>query len=1049
MQRTTASVKGGRLYQSERDREPIVVGTSAWYDWLEHHTVYSFVDRVGAFTARKSGTDPNSSYWDAYHTRQGKLYRVRLGRSNMLTLERLQAVARTLAGEHAQTEPTGASPAEPIASMRQQPRTIANIGFSSPLIQTKLYRPRSGSDVIPRTRLIERLNAGLSSNVTLISAPAGFGKTTLLAEWLKTNDRSTAWLSLDENDNELPIFVYSLAAALQTVFPDAFQTTASLLKASQFPSPNHVAALFINDLADMPDDVILVLDDYHLIRNSKVHTLLDLLIGHLPPQLHLVLISRSDPPLPIARWRAQGRLNELRGADLRFTLEETEAFLSLVLENEQVHETSVMLEELTEGWIAILRMAALSLRSTSDRAAFLERLRHHPDRSISSYLVEEILAQLTPAVQKFLVQTSLLDQFCSELCAAILGSDFPHEQVQIILDWLERSNLLLVPLDERQGWYRFHHLFKQLLEQRLQMLLSTEEIMMLHRRASAWYVEQGLIEQALEHALAAGDVLSATQLVEAQFLPAFKQEGLAQMEHWLRLLPEDQIQGSPVLLVARVWVLQAHGQLKDLPRLLKAAERLLATNGSDMSDLDNPQSRILHALIATLWSLFQYFSGQIQASLESARSALEWLPPDEEYIANLPLMFLAWSNQAIGNEDVALVALQQALTDRSLHVNTAARLLFAQGWVYMAAGKLHQVEHTARHLLQIAQEGDLVLSQHFAHWLLGVVYYERNDLDMAVYHFSVVIANQHQAHFWVVQDAMHGLALTYQAQGMSSQAQETARALLELVQGQNNIRELLTTYAFCGWLALLQNEVESAEQWLELAGDQEALGSMMFFEDPPITKAHLLLAKGDVISVAQGQMLLTHLLQYVQARHNTRKTIKVLTLQAWAYDLQGHMTEALDMLERALALARPGGFIRMFADLPPLIRLLHELRKRRKARQEVDGKLDTYLQRILAAMSPLAAPSTSKEEMLQQEGLEPLTDRELQILRLLDKDLSNKEIARELVVTPGTVKVHTNNVYRKLSVNNRRAAVTLAKALGFLAADQTATPLLRRLPDMV
>ncbi len=223
--------------------------------------------------------------------------------------------------------------------------------------------------------------------------------------------------------------------------------------------------------------------------------------------------------------------------------------------------------------------------------------------------------------------------------------------------------------------------------------------------------------------------------------------------------------------------------------------------------------------------------------------------------SSFALMFLAWSNQAIGKEDVALVVLQQALTDHSLHVNSAARLLFAQGWVYMAAGKLHQVEHTARHLLQIAQEGDLVLSKNFAHWLLGMVYYERNDLEMAVYHFTVVIANQHQAHFWVVQDAMHGLALTNQAQGVSTQAQETTRALLELVQGQNNIRELLTTYAFCGRLTLLQNEVEEAAQWLELAGDQEVLGPMVFLEDPSITKAQLLLAKGDVLSVAQGQML--------------------------------------------------------------------------------------------------------------------------------------------------------------------------------------------------
>jgi LuxR family transcriptional regulator, maltose regulon positive regulatory protein len=712
-----------------------------------------------------------------------------------------------------------------------------------------------------------------------------------------------------------------------------------------------------------------------------------------------------------------------------------------VLGSVAAHETAGALEERMEGWIAVLRMAALSLRNTSDRAAFIKRLRHYPDGSVSSYLVEEILSQQTSAIQKFLEQTSILEQFCGELCAAILYSNASNGQVQATLDWLERSNLFLVPLDERQGWYRFYHLFQQLLQKQLQAQKSEAEIATLHRRASVWYAEQGLIEEAIGHSLAAGDTSSAAHLVEAQFFWAFEQEQLVQMERWLRLLPEEQIQGSPILLFARVWILQARGQLKELPRLLTAAEQLLEASSIGGRNRDDPHSRLLRALIATAWSQFQYFTGQTQASLESARSALEWIPPGEEYVASLTLMFLAWSNQATGNEDVALVALQQALRDHSSHVNSAARLLFAQAWVYLAAGKLQQVERTARHLLQTAQQADLALSQNFAHWLLGVVHYEWNKLDAAAYHFSVVIANQHQAHFWVVHDAMRGLALTYQAQGLSTQAQETARALLEWVQGHNNMRELMTAYAFCGHLTLLQNKVESAEQWLEMAGNQDVpVGPMIFLEDQPITKVRLLLAKGDEPSVAQGQALLTQLLQHVEAIHNTRKTIQVLALQAWAYDQQDREIEALDVLERALTLARLGDFMRTFADLSPLAKVLHELRMRRKARHAVDKNLDTYLQYILAAMSPVAKQAVSTEELLEQEGLEPLTSREMQILHLLDEDLTNKEIARKLVVTPGTVKVHTNNVYRKLSVNNRRAAVTLAKALGFLAADQSSMP---------
>ncbi len=1039
MRATIPRVQGERLSQPETEGDPIVVGTAAWYDWLEQHPAFTFVDQTATFTARKSILRTGGSSWKAYHTRQGKLYRIHLGRSHTLTLERLHAAAQAFAGEQVPGELADVSLTQSTASRHPRhssPRRALTVDQPLVLLQTKLYRPRTRSDLIARARLLERLHAGLDGKVTLVCAPAGFGKTTLLAQWVQTIDRPTAWLSLDEHDNELPIFVQSLVAALQSAFPNTFQGLASLLEAPRFPSIDDVVLLFISDLADVPGDLVLVLDDYHLMRNRDIHSMLGQLIEHLPPQLHLVLATRSDPPLPLHRWRAKGHLNELRPTDLRFTLEETEAFLTHELGSMAAHETAVSLEERTGGWIAILRLVALSLHNTADSAAFLEQLPGSTDHSISSYLVEEVLAQLAPAVQELLVRTSVLEQFCAGVCTAILGNDTSYEQVQATLNWLERSNVLIIPLDEHQGWYRFHRLFRELLLKRLQRHISTEELASLHRRASAWYAEQGLIEQALDHALAATDVSGAAQLVEAHFLQVFEQEQLVQMEHWLGLLPEEQILRSPILLVAKMWILQARGQLKDFPRLLTTAEQLLATNGSVAHDLDNLQLENLHALMMVEWSLFQYFTGQAQAGLESAKSALEWIPQGEEYVRSIILTFLAWSCQAIGQEDAALVALQQALRDHSSQVNSTVRLLFAQAWIYLAAGKLHQVEHTARHLLQIAQEAGLVLSQNFAHWLLGAVYYEWNKLDAAAYHFSAVIANQHQAHFWVVLDAMRGLALTYQAQGSGTQAQETARTLIELVQGQHNIHELMTAYAFCGRLVLLQDEAEQAEQWLEMAGEQEVLGPMMFLEDPPVTRAWLLLAKGDEVSVAHGQALLTHLLQHVESLHSTRKTIQVLALQAWAYDLQGREAEALEVLERALTLARPGGFIRTFADLPPLVNVLHELRKLRKARREVDRRLDDYLQSILAAMSPRATPPMSMEALLRQEGLEPLTDRELQILHLLDKDLTNKEIARELVLTTGTVKVHTSNVYRKLSVNNRHAAVSLAKGIGLLAASQ-------------
>ena len=340
-----------------------------------------------------------------------------------------------------------------------------------------------------------------------------------------------------------------------------------------------------------------------------------------------------------------------------------------------------------------------------------------------------------------------------------------------------------------------------------------------------------LIEEAIRHALLARDSSRATHLVEAHFFQAFEHEQLALVEHWLRLLPEEQIQGSPYLLVARAWISQARGQLKELPYLLTAAEQLLGTTDSSANDTDNTKQRLLRVLIADSWSLFHFFTGQVQASLESARSALAWIPPGAEIVTSHVLEELAWSLQANGQEEEALAAVQQGLQDHSTQSSSIARLLFTQAYVYLAMGKLPQVEHTARHLLHIAREANLVISQNYAHWLIGLVHYEQNRLDEAVYHFSAVIANQHQAHFWVVRDALCGLALAYQAQGLGTQAKETARTLLELAQEQHTRRELMLAYSFCGRLALLQNEVEVASQWLEMAGEQEVRGPMFFLEE--------------------------------------------------------------------------------------------------------------------------------------------------------------------------------------------------------------------------
>ena len=473
MHKTIPRVESGRLFQPEKEVDPILIGTPAWYDWLEQQSSFAFVDHALTFTAHKSVLRSGSSYWKAYRKRQDKLYCIHLGHSHTLTLERLHAASQAFAGEHDPGEQTSVSSRQNGSNRLPRRQLLHNaheldVDRSTSLIHTKLYRPRLGSDLIPRLHLIERLNAGLGGKVTLVCAPAGYGKTSLLAAWGETIDRPTAWLSLDEHDDELASFVRSLTAALQNVFPDAFGDIASQLQAPRLPALDTLVALFSNDLADLPEDLLLVLDDYHRIRTSEVHSLLERLVEHLPAQVHLVLSSRTDPQLPLACWQAQGQLHELRGSDLCFTLEETEAFLAREVGSVTAHEVAGVLEERTEGWIAMVRLAALSLRNAPDQMAFLEQLGHAPDPTLSRYLVEEVLSQQAPAVQEFVVRMSILDQFCAGLCRAVMGSDASNAQMQATLEELDRSNLFLVPLDGRHGWYRFHHLFQQLLQGQLQ-----------------------------------------------------------------------------------------------------------------------------------------------------------------------------------------------------------------------------------------------------------------------------------------------------------------------------------------------------------------------------------------------------------------------------------------------------------------------------------------------------------------------------------------------------------------------------------------------------
>ncbi len=503
MAKMTPTVQGNRLvYQQDEHEQVLVVGTLSWYAWLETASAFAFQSDAGTFTARKerAGNKRGGWYWKAYRTHHGKLSSLYLGKSETLSLERLNAVARALGD---------VSVAAGNAGAQKETGSPATHPPHDPLLATKLPVPHLRAQLVRRARLVERLQQGMERTLTLVSGPAGFGKTTLLAQWLAEGSTPVAWLSLAPEDNDPTRFLSSVLAALQTVDAQLGAPALTLLQTPQPPPPETVLAALMHDrMSREAVELVLVLDDYHVITADPVHRAMRYLVEHLPPQLHLVLSTRADPPLPLARLRARGQLTELRAAELRFVSSEVNDFLQTVMGLNLPAEAVAALERRTEGWIAGLQLAALSLQGRTDVEAFLAAFTGS-HRFVLDYLSEEVLSQLPEPVLSFLFHTSILDRLCAPLCDAVTG----QEGSQAILELLEQANLFVVPLDDERRWYRYHHLFADVLQSRLHQT-APALVPELHRRASAWFEEQGLATEAVQHALAAPDVERAARLIE-------------------------------------------------------------------------------------------------------------------------------------------------------------------------------------------------------------------------------------------------------------------------------------------------------------------------------------------------------------------------------------------------------------------------------------------------------------------------------------------------------------------------------------------------------
>jgi ATP/maltotriose-dependent transcriptional regulator MalT len=922
--------------------------------------------------------------------------------------------------------------------------------MSTPILATKLYIPPPRPNLISRSRLLERLNEGMYRKLILIAAPAGFGKTTLVSEWVEGIERPIAWLSLDEGENDPARFLAYLVAALQTIAANLGEGVLSALQSSQPLPTEAILTSLLNELTMLPDNFVLVLDDYHVIDAKPVDQALTYLVEHLPPQMHLVIATREDPQLPLARLRARGHLTELRAADLRFTASEAAAFLNQVMGLNLEAQDIAALEDRTEGWIAGLQLAALSMQGHQDVPSFI-RAFAGDNRYIVDYLVEEVLQRQPAPVRNFLLQTSILDRLSGPLCDAVTG----QEEGNARLEALERGNFFVVPLDDKRHWYRYHHLFAEVLSAHL-LAEQPDQVATLHRRASEWYERHGSAADAIRHALAAEDFARAADLVELAVPAMLRSRQEATLLGWLKALPDELVYLRPVLSVGYAGALLVSGEFEGVEARLRDAERWLDTTAdrtelalappAEMVVVDEVEFRRLPAAIAVYRAGSAQALGDAANTMKYARLALDLVPEDDHLGRGSAAALLGLASWAIGDLEAAhrTYADGMALVQRAGNHSDALGCAIALADIRIVQGRLREAMRTYERGLQLASEQGAPVLRGTADMHVGMseLLRERDDLHAAMQHLlrskglgerTGLPQNRYR---WRV-----AMARIREAQGDLDGALDLLYEAERLYMSDffPNVRPV-SAYVTRVWVA--QGKLGEALGWARERGLSVSDNLSYLREFEHITLARVLLArsKSDRAerSMHEAMGLLERLLQAAGEGERTGSVIEILMLQALAHQVQGNIPAALVPLERALTLAEPEGYVRIFVDAGPpmavLLVKLHEGSRKRPRTASTNVPL-AYIERLRALLrgervqegtSP-AAPTPA------QPLLDPLTERELEVLRLIAAGLSNREIATRLVLALSTVKSYVNTIYSKLQVESRTQAVARARALHLLS----------------
>lgn len=926
--------------------------------------------------------------------------------------------------------------------------------MSTPILSTKLYIPSPRSRAVVRPRLIERLNEGLrlQRRLTMISASAGCGKTTLLSQWIKDSSMPVAWLSLEEEDREPARFLAYLAAALQTVGVEIGEGVMSKLRApSPLPLPlEGIVTAILNHIAALPNRFILVLDDYHVLDSKPIDSALDFLIEHMPPLMHVVIASRQDLALPLARLRVRDQLTEVRTSDLRFTSDETSEFLRRSMGLDLSAEDAALLESRTEGWIAGLQLAALSLQGHHDAATFIRSFggKH---RDVLDYLVEEVLQQLPEGIQDFLLNTCILERLCGPLCEYVLRSEARDSPLNAIsgqetLEYLERVNLFIVPLDKERHWYRYHHLFSDALRQRLTRTGASavggeRDVPELHLRASEWHERHDLLLEAFQHAIAAQDVDLAARLIEGEGMPLVFRGAIGPVLHWLDSLPKEELDARPALNVMHASAMLMVGQMTGIEPKLQAAEIHLHAAEDDYT-------RDLIGHIASIRATLAVSKHQPETIMAESRRALEFLNPHNLPVRTATIWTLGYAYQLQGDRAAAGKAYQEAVTisQKIGHIMIHMMATLGLGIIQEAENQLYVAAETYRRVLHLAGDPPLPAACE-AHLGLARICREWNDLDAAEQHGLRAL---HLAGQFEQTDRAVACEVFLARLKLSRGAVNEAVAMLAKADHfarQHHFTHQLSHIAEAQVLAMLQQgNVRSASQLAQKF-------------DLKLSQARVLLAQGDT---ATALVILEHLRANMEVKGWADEQLKVKVLQALAIQAHGEKLKAAQIIADVLGMSEPGGFIRMFIDegepmrellsaatvSKPMQKQLREVVDKpkqlpligavNKPEQKLLWPIHDYLERLLHAFEAegqergVTSVFVPRFVRPADSLIEPLSRREMEVLRLIAEGLSNRQISERLFVTLSTVKGHNRMIFDKLQATRRTEAVARARELGLL-----------------